>query len=1167
MADLSCVAIRSPISALLLALVINSVALAAAVPQDMGSVSLSGSSVTQTLTFTFTGLTAAPTFSLAWNRDFQAATPNCSVAATTSCSIVITFTPLRPGLRQDTLTVKNQSGAVLSRTPLHGMGNSPLIALYPGMISTLAGNGVGGYNNSTDPTLAQFWNPQGVALDGSANALYVADVINGAIRKVMLSSGSVTTVVGVGDNGYSGDGGPASAALLNTPTGVALDGTGNIYIADEGNNVIRRVDAVTQVITTVAGGATVASGADGYGDGGPATSAILYGPQSVAVDASGNLFIADTYHHLVRTVNAVSGVISVVAGGGTAAGTDGYGNGAPANTVQLIDPAAVALDSSGNLYIADTGNNIIRRVDMTTGIVTNIAGNGNWGYSGDFALAVQATLASPQAIAVDAANNIYIADYDNNTIRQVTASSQKIYTVAGRGSTGYYGDGGNPTAAFLTSPMGVAVDENGNLYIGDSGNNVIRQISYAPPSLTFSTQPVGAISAAQVLSPFNVGNQSLALNSISLTSDFQQVSAGSSDCASGTTLAPGASCDTAVSFAPIHVGPITGSAALITNSLNQSSAPASVTLSGTGAAGAGPSVSLSPASLTFPAQLVATTSAPQTITLTNTGGSAFTIASIALSGAQVSDFQIVSTCGASVDSAASCTVAVTFTPTGNGTRTASLQFSDSVLGSPQTLLLTGTGNGGAATFSANTLNLSASVGLASSAQTVTLTNSAAYPLPILSASLSGPNAAEFQMSSNCPASLAAGANCHFSITFAPTAAGTRTAVLNVFDDAPSSPQSIALNGTASVVISSSGLRFIPITPCRIADTRNSTGAFGGPILAGGVARDFVLPNSACGIPSNAQAYSLNFTIVPPSWVGYLSVWPSGQAQPVVSLLNSDGRIKANATILPAGVSGAITVFASQSTHVIIDVNGYFVPASNPAALGFYPVTPCRIADTRQSSPISSGVTRNFSPLASSCGIPASAQAYSLNLTAIPIKPIGYMSTWPAGQPQPLVSTLNTGSLEVTANAAIVPAGTNGEITVFSSDPTDLVVDINGYFAPATTAGALSLFNVTPCRVLDTRLSGGPFSGTMAVNVAGSACTVPTVAQAYVLNATVVPPASLGFLSLWQNGAPWPVSSILNADDMAITSNMGIIPTTNGSINSLASSVTDLILDISAYFAP
>jgi hypothetical protein len=321
----------------------------AATVQDFGQVPLSSTPVSQTLTYSLTGLAVAPAFSLAWSRDFQAATPSCTVAATTSCSIVITFKPLRPGLRQDILLVKNPSGSVLTSTPLRGIGTSPLIALYPGVIDTLAGNGVAGYLNSPNQGLAQFWNPQAVAINGGATALYVADTVNGAIRRIDLSSGAVTTVAGTGNSGYSGDGGQAARALLNTPTGVTIDGAGNLFIADQGNNVIRRVDAVTQIITTVAGGSTTPSGNDTIGDGGPATSAILYGPQSVAVDSSGNLYIADAYHQLVRTVNSSTGIISVFAGGGTAAGTDGFGDGEAATSARLGNPSGVALDSAGNL--------------------------------------------------------------------------------------------------------------------------------------------------------------------------------------------------------------------------------------------------------------------------------------------------------------------------------------------------------------------------------------------------------------------------------------------------------------------------------------------------------------------------------------------------------------------------------------------------------------------------------------------------------------------------------------------------------------------------------------------------------------------------------------------------------------------------------------------------
>jgi len=368
--------------------------------------------------------------------------------------------------------------------------------------------------------------------------------------------------------------------------------------------------------------------------------------------------------------------------------------------------------------------------------------------------------------------------------------------------------------------------------------------------------------------------------------------------------------------------------------------------------------------------------------------------------------------------------------------------------------------------------------------------------------------------------------------------------------------------------------FVPVTPCRIADTRNATGPFGGPALASQSSRSFAIPSSACGIPFTAAAYSLNVTVVPSATLGYVTVWPTGQAQPLVSTLNSlDGRIKSNAAIVPAGTSGAVSVFATDATNVILDINGYFVPVTNSAALAFYPVIPCRVADTRNASGSLGGPslvgnqTRSFPVLSSSCGIPPSAQAYSLNFTAIPQGSLGYLSVWPVGQAQPLVSTLNAPTGTVTANAAIVPAGTGGAIDLFVTNATDMVIDINGYFAPPGTGG-LSLYTLTQCRVLDTRQGGvQPFSGTLNINVTGSPCSVTSAAQAYVFNATVVPPGSLGYLTLWPQGASQPLVSTLNALDGSITSNMAIVPTTNGSISAYASNPAQLILDISGYFAP
>jgi uncharacterized repeat protein (TIGR01451 family) len=371
------------------------------------------------------------------------------------------------------------------------------------------------------------------------------------------------------------------------------------------------------------------------------------------------------------------------------------------------------------------------------------------------------------------------------------------------------------------------------------------------------------------------------------------------------------------------------------------------------------------------------------------------------------------------------------------------------------------------------------------------------------------------------------------------------------------------------------LGFVPVTPCRVADTRNANGAFGGPVLAAQSIRDFPVPASACNIPANATAYSLNIAVVPRGSLGFLTVWPTSQVQPLVATLNSlDGRVKSNAAIVPSGAGGSISVFVTDATDVIIDINGYFVPSGNPSALAYYPLTPCRIADTRSAAAplggpsLAAQTTRTFPVLQSPCGVPASAQAYALNFAAVPSGPVGFVTAWPTGQSRPLVASLNDVTGTILANAVVVPAGEGGTVDVFTTDNTDLVIDINGYFAPPG-AGGLWLYNLSPCRVLDTRLPAGspPFSGTRDINVVGSTCGVPSAAQAYIFSATVVPPAPLGFLTLWPQGQVLPLAATLNATDGAITNNMAIIRTSNGAVSAFATDLTHLVLDIFAYFAP
>jgi hypothetical protein len=294
----------------------------------------------------------------------------------------------------------------------------------------------------------------------------------------------------------------------------------------------------------------------------------------------------------------------------------------------------------------------------------------------------------------------------------------------------------------------------------------------------------------------------------------------------------------------------------------------------------------------------------------------------------------------------------------------------------------------------------------------------------------------------------------------------------------------------------------------------------------------------------------------------------------VSTLNSyDGRVKANATITPAGTNGGVSVYVTDATHFILDIDGYFVPAgTDSSGLAFFPLTPCRIADTRNDAgplggpSLTGGEPRSFPVQSSSCGIPATAQAYSLNITAVPQGTLGYLTAWPSGQPAPTVSTLNSSTGTVTANAAIVTAGSGGDVSIYVSNSTDVVLDVNGYFAPPANGG-LSLYTVPPCRVLDTRDGAGAFSGILFVPVEGSTCAPPGAAQAYVLNATVVPSDTLGYLTLWADGTAQPTVSTLNAYDGAVTSNMAIVSNTDGTINAYSTNLTQLIFDLSGYFAP
>ena len=336
-----------------------------------------------------------------------------------------------------------------------------------GIITTIAGNGTAGYSgDGAAATGAQLWGPSNVALDAAGNIL-ITDANNNAVRKVAVATGIISTIAGNGTAGYSGDNGAATAATLAYPTFLALDKSGNILISDSDNSVIRKVTVATGIISTVAG-----NGTNGLsGDGAAATAAMLAGPVGVGVDANGNILISDSQNNRLRRVAAATGVITTIAGGGQP------GDGGPATAAALAFPLAVVVDKSGNLLIADGDHSCIRKVDAATGKISTVIGNGIWSFSGDGGPASLAALSWPSGLALDASGNLFIADQYNHCVRKVNAATGVISTIAGNGTPAFSGDGAAATGASLNEPVGLAFDPSGNLFIMDTVNNCVRKVA------------------------------------------------------------------------------------------------------------------------------------------------------------------------------------------------------------------------------------------------------------------------------------------------------------------------------------------------------------------------------------------------------------------------------------------------------------------------------------------------------------------------------------------------------------------------------------------------------------------------------------------------------------------------------------------------------------------
>jgi len=763
-----------------------------------------------------------------------------------------------------------------------------------GTLVVYAGTGGAGYSGDTGlATVAQLNSPNGVAVDANGN-VYIADSGNNVIREVNPLTGIINTVAGTGATGDTGDGAAAINATLNNPSGVAVDSTGDIFIADSGNNVVREVvGGAGGNIQRVAGSASGTAGAGG--DTGPATSAFLNNPLSVALDSNGNIYIADhnnnkvrevlepggtivtfagtgvagvsatnppilattaelngpssvavftanninnvyiadTNNNIIWEVLAASGKIQIAAGNGTRGDTN---NGGTATQAELSMPRGVFVDTTGNIFISDTGNSFIREVGAASGTIDNFAGNGTLSYSGDGNLATGASINTPSGVAVDGAGDIFIADTKNNVVREVTAATGIINTIAGSGAAGSAGGGGLATNALLNGPTGIWVDGFGDVFIADTGNNVIREVVAVNGSLVganiktvagngsagnsgdnnFATQaelnaPMGVfVDAAGNIFIADAGNNRV--REVLASTGFIVPVAGSSNGTPGYAGDSGAA-TAALLQVPSSVGVDLLGNIFIADTGNNvirevlASNGTIVTYAGNHALGAGSSGdggAATSAQLNGPAGIVLDAS-----------GNLF------ISDTKNNDVREVPVTTQKIQLVAGDHIAG-FSGDGGPALSASLH-------TPVGLALDGLG-GVEIADSANDRIRDASglvvvpiveitpttlsfnnqaIGRPSAVQPVTIQNTGTTPLLIANISITGANLTSFSQTNNCIGSMPVAGSCTVMVTFTPVTSGPLTANLLVTDSAPGSPQVVTMTGTgvSAVSLSPTGLAY------------------------------------------------------------------------------------------------------------------------------------------------------------------------------------------------------------------------------------------------------------------------------------------------------------------------------------------------------------------------
>ena len=1030
-----------------------------------------------------------------------------------------------------------------------------LTGLTP-IITTVAGNGTPSYSGDNGPaTSAELNQPYSVLADGSGN-FYIADYSNSAVRKVT-PAGIISTIAGNGTAGYSGDDGPATSAELSGPAGLALDSSGNLYIGDRGNNTVRKVTPAG-IISTVAGNGTA-----GYsGDDGPATSAELNAPYGLAFDAGGNLYIAEYSNQTVRKVTP-AGTITTIAGNGTAGYT---GDNGPATSATLNGPDDIAFDLSGNLYINDDLNSRIRMVNPS-GTITTVVGNGGTPGNGDGGPAISATLGQPHGVTVDANGFLYIADTFDQSIRRVDQFGT-ITTVVGNGGAPGIGDGGPAFDAELNLPTKVSVDAVGNYYIADLGNYRIRKVNISgvpqsvptiswptPASIHYGTElsatQLDAAAGVQGTYSYNpplgtvltAGTHTLAVAFHPTdTTDYAPATATVKlqviqatpiitwptpasipygTALSGTQLDATANVQGAFAYTPtagtvLPVGTQTLSVTFTPDDTTDYTTPTSTVQLVVNPV---PAPSLSSTSLSFGSATIGTSTASQSITLTNTGGATLSITSIAVTGSNASSFVFSNSCGTSVAAGANCSIHGHFAPAASGALTAAITIADNASNSPQTIALSGTGVEPPVTLSVTSLSFgSVYLGLSSNPQTVTLTNTGTAALSITSIAVTGTDASSFVFANSCGTSLAVGANCTIQGNFAPTKAGGLTAAINITDSAATSPQTIALSGTGlePVTLSATSLSFgsvtvgLSSTPQTMTLTNVGTATLSITSIAvtGANASSFVIANN-CGTslaaganctihghfapattgaltatvtitdssPTSPQTIALSGTgLTPPVTLSVSSLSfgsatiGTATASQYVTLTNTGTAALSITSIAVTGADAPSFVFGNScGTSLAVggtcSIHGHFAPTKTGALTAAITIT-----DSAATSP------RTIALSGTGVAPPVTLSATSLSFGSITVGETSASQT---------VTLTNTGTADLSI-ASLAVTGANASSFVFANScATSLAVGANctfhGHFAP-TKAGAM----------------------TAAITITDSASSSP---QSVALTGTGVAPAS------------------------------------------------------------